>query len=743
MLQDCIHSHIEACVRLCVEGCDHFYAAILRAHDLTAGQNRVVNLRPGDDLGKPFTGLLEERIRRGVHIRIQFCGFPLNCVPNVTPADFVCQGRRYRQDVLPVVLILEESGKLIAESIVLLARDILHSAFAHVNIKPAHLFDQRNWCPFLDLFPGSLSVFAFDLGTDKVNGIDQSLRPDDSRRLLNYYGCREIHRTFFVKAYQFIDCSGIRIAPGATVDILQQLVDIIVSLSAVGILDCALDRFRVHIFFRLSAVEIVHPVKVLNGKHKRMIHTHVIDMLRPYLCKASQYNGIGGARISLFGEAGILQLHMTGRLVLLLQILIRRPQGEIVFFLEKLQVIQRHGYRVALLRQFGGKVALHLFHKTLLVLSQCSHDFRQDLRGQVIGIGCVDGVLNGNTQFSSLHNLRLTVIHKAAFLQMLKSLITAGQRIQAHDLFQIQLEFSSGGGFECVLLFQIPTIVAVFLHHVPVVIPCLCHIHCPNILALADVFIQLGKGIGANGSHGIDRLQKTPAKSFHASHRCDRFDMLSAYRLDLVLRVDRQLLHRLSAPFQEGLVGITNCLGHRLHRFVNLFQLFHGHVADRCFSDSFYQFLKNPGQNFIVSVLQHRIRLVLDLLVLRVKLGKSLTDLITGIADIVDPTGDVLNQFSLTGFHSLFQLRFQIPDAAFRVHRIHVDGIQDFRHSRLHTLRDVLVLALMQQKVLQLFHSLLNLVSQFSLLPALGSSLGCFPILFRRSLPFQLPFPFQ
>ena len=216
----------------------------------------------------------------------------LDRVPDCAPCHFVSKRRSLGDQFVPVSAVREKRLCLFFEAGVLFRLYEVVCGTAHIGIKVSHLFDNCHRRVFLQLFPQLCVVHAI-LCRPEVFRINHGECSGDCRRLLNH-DRKGRHNSRFLKLGHQHFCRILsRIASCAAVQILQELVNVIGCSLSVGILE-----EHIHGFFRIGfgnrRLEVVHPVKILHRQHERMVHTHLVHMICPYIHERSQNNGIAG-----------------------------------------------------------------------------------------------------------------------------------------------------------------------------------------------------------------------------------------------------------------------------------------------------------------------------------------------------------------------------------------------------------------------------------------------------------------
>lgn len=162
-------------------------------------------------------------------------------------------------------------------------------------LKPAHFLQARHGGVFLQLLPGLFdAACALHLAANKVVGFNVGQRPPHGTGLLNGHGKACAHSRFLKAAYQrlFYRLSGV--CPQSAVQVLQELVNVGHSPLARRLLDhlpYAHGLLAVHVALLRP---VVHPVEVLHGQRKGVVHAHVVHVLRPGLRQTCQLYGVVG-----------------------------------------------------------------------------------------------------------------------------------------------------------------------------------------------------------------------------------------------------------------------------------------------------------------------------------------------------------------------------------------------------------------------------------------------------------------
>ena len=119
-----------------------------------------------------------------------------------------------------------------------------------------------------------------------------------------------------------------------------------------------------------------------------MIHTHLIDMVCPYIHKGGKHDRVLGIRLGFFCEATVLDFDLALSLLSCpCKEVMRYSQREVVLLFEELHLVERKRNLVAFLAHSSGKVVLHLVYKVFRTINRVknTNDFTEKLIGYLVG----------------------------------------------------------------------------------------------------------------------------------------------------------------------------------------------------------------------------------------------------------------------------------------------------------------------------------------------------------------------
>ena len=352
-----------------------------------------------------------------------------------------------------------------------------------------------------------------DLLACKVFSINKRSCSDNCGRLLNNNGQRSHNRCLLEFRHHCLTKSLSRIASRSTVEVLEQLVDVTHRSISVRSSQGRNNADGVQFLIRRCAI-VVYPVEILKRKSECVIHTHLVDVICPYIHKGRKHDGILGVRCGLFGEATVLDFDIALRLLSCsCQEVMGNLQREIVLFLEELDIVQCKGNLVALLTHRGGEIFLHLVNKCLcaIYLVKNAYDFGKKFIGELVGCGVFQLIGYVNNLALFLLDLGDSVKLESTILQVVFCLLSAlGVCIQRHDLIKAKRELQTCRRYEVVLLVKVEGLIVVLL--VLRLAECLrlAHISCPNILACSysvEYLCEVGR---TNSLKSVHRLEIIP-----------------------------------------------------------------------------------------------------------------------------------------------------------------------------------------------------------------------------------------
>ena len=729
-LQQSISDHVDAGGRLCHKCSGHLQAGVLRSHQSASGEYGVIDLGLGNDLGKSAAAQHEERFGFNIQALMLVTHLTLHSLPDAAPCDLVSQRRSLGKRLVSVTAVSHQRLHLLVEAGILLALNEVLGGLAHVGVEVAHLLDDSHRCILLDLIPQGLVALVVNLGADEVFGIHQGCSSRHSGRLLYHNGQRSEDRTLLEQAHQLVEDVSSRIRSCTAVQISDKLSDIVHCGRRVCALDGSLHGHR-RLAFLLGAVVVEDPVEVLQGKHEGVVHTHVIHMAAPHIHEVAQDHRVVGLGYHLIGEAGVLDLDLTGHLILLKHKLLCRLQREVELFLEQLHAVHLHGDLVTLGTHDSGEVVLHLIHEAHLIAGELADDACQDIRCNLVCIRSVHPVLDELAALLRV-GLDVAVKHEAAQLQVVICLLTLGIRIQAQDLIQGQIKLQAGSRLKAVLLLEVPGVIAILLGLIQVVFPGLGHIDCPYILTGSHIVEGTGKRGRADMLKGIHRLQVVPAKLPGKVKECGAILMLATGHSHLANHSGSQSADSFLLLIQEGLVGISYPGQHHLVHIVHIGKLLNGHVSQGGVADRTCQFLQAACDHRVVGIGDVRVIRFLNLLIGITQFLQSLSHLIALAKDVLHRHGIGIDLIRVS---FLCNQRSILSGSLLSAHGIHVHQSQRISHSLLQAVRHMALLVIGQQKLVQLAHNTLDLVSHEGLLTVLNTMLsGLLPSIHQLSL---------